>query len=81
MNWFLVLLFWNPMIQDYDVAYGWSPLPYATHEECATRLAYVRNYLPNIYADIEHMVDCVRAQSQEEAVYLLKTDQHRGLPI
>jgi len=81
MKWFLVLLFWNPAVQDFQVAYGWSPRPYESHMICDMRLAYIEQYLPNIAADTEHMVGCVQAQSQEEAVYLLKTDQHKGLPI
>ena len=68
MNWYLVLLFWNPAIQDFDVADGFWPLPFASETICEMRLDYVEMYLPSYTADIEHVVDCIQANDMYEAI-------------
>lgn len=72
MNWFLVLLFWNPSIQDFDVAAGWAPIPMPTYEKCEKKLEYVEQYLPAYTPDTEHVVDCIQARSQREAIAIMK---------
>lgn len=72
MNWFLVLLFWNPAIQAFDVSDGWYPMPYATETICDMKLDYVKMYLPSYTADIEHEISCVQAPSMKAAIATAK---------
>ncbi len=81
MNWFLVLLFWSPVLQDFHVADGWSPLPMKSLERCEERLEYIDRYLPNVAADIEHMTGCIRASSLEAAIVILRTGLVEGQRI
>ncbi len=67
MTWFLVLLFWNPALQTYDVADGWYPLPYATYALCERRQEFVEQYLPS-HRTGEAIVDCILAGSLEDAI-------------
>ena len=80
MNWFLVLLFWNPAVQDFQIADGWSPISMETQAICEPRLEYVEMYLPNAAADIEHMTGCVWASSMEAAAVVLRTGLVEGQP-
>lgn len=66
--WFLVLLFWNPVIQSYDVADGWYPMPYATETICEIKLDFVKMYLPQYTPDMEHVVECVEATGMNDAI-------------
>lgn len=69
MNWFLVLLFWNPAVQSYDVADGWYPIPYATEVICDMKRDYVSMYLPALgTAEKPHMVGCVPATDMWSAI-------------
>jgi hypothetical protein len=72
MNWFLVLLFWNPAIQDFDVADGWAPIPMTTYQQCDLKLQYVEQYLPSATEGIEFVVGCIQTTSQQEAIAILK---------
>lgn len=67
MSWFLVLLFWNPAIQEYDVADGWYPLPYIDQSVCEERLEYIENYLSG-----QILVDCIQANNVKEAIATMK---------
>ncbi len=64
----LVLLFWNPAIQNYDVADGWYPIPYETSSQCKMRLDFVKMYLPVKVPDNEFVIDCIQATSMEAAI-------------
>ena len=72
MKWFLVLLFWNPEVQDFQVADGWAPLPQPTYERCAERLAFTHRYLPDAAEGYSYLVDCIWTTSQDEAIKKLK---------
>lgn len=69
MSWFLVLLFWNPAVLEYQVADGWSPLPFATVERCELRLEYVEQYLPD---SADNVIDCIQAKDEQTAISILK---------
>lgn len=75
MNWFIVLLFWNPALQDFDVANGWAPIPMATRAACDKRVEYVEQYLPSEKPDIEHIVGCVFAISMANAIQIMKDSE------
>lgn len=73
MSWFLVLLFWNPAIQNFDVADGWYPLEYTTEIICEMKEDYLRMYLSSITPDNEKvMIDCIQAFDVEEAIATAK---------
>jgi len=72
MKWFLVLLFWNPEVQDFQVRDGWSPWPYDTYQVCARRMEYAQNYLPSYQEGSNHLVDCVQAEDQQTAIEIAK---------
>jgi len=72
MSWFLVLLFWNPAIQDYQVADGWAALSMPSFERCENRMDYVKKYLPSFAPDNEHLVGCVFAENVEAATAIMK---------
>ena len=78
MKFFLVLLFWNPAIQDFDVANGWAPIPFETMAICQTRMEYVEQYLPNYAADIEYIVDCAEAYTMDDAVSTVRGTPKKG---
>ncbi len=69
MSWFLVLLFWNPAVQEYVVADGWHPLPYATYEVCEERLDFTKRYLPK---GPDNVVDCIQAKDEQTAIAIAK---------
>jgi len=72
MSWFLVLLFWNPAVQDFEVADGWAPLPQPTYAQCDLRMQYVQQYLPSYTENLEYMVDCIKAKNPQAAIDILK---------
>lgn len=72
MNWFLVLLFWNPVAQDYQIANGWAPLPMASYERCEERLAFAKRYLPDYVEDTKNKIWCIPATSKWEAMVIAK---------
>lgn len=72
MNWFLVLLFWNPAAQDYQIANGWAPMPMASYERCEERMDYVQRYLPDYTAGAKNVVDCILATDQHAATTKMK---------
>ncbi len=72
MSWFLVLLFWNPVIQEYAVADGWYPIPYDTAKICEERLGFVNRYLPAEIPDNETVIDCIYAVDMWTAIEIAK---------
>lgn len=71
MNWFLVLLFWNPAIQEYVIADGWHPLPYATYALCNDRELFIEQYLPSKQNGTS-LVDCIQAKDEATAIAIAK---------
>jgi len=74
MNWFLVLLFWNPAIQDFAVADGWAPLQQPNKAICEERLLFAQDYLPMVVGDVKHRTACVMADNRWEAARKVKGD-------
>jgi len=72
MSWFIILLFWNPVIQDYELPSNWVASPMTSHARCDHRLQYIEQYLPSTSPDDEFLVGCVQANSLEAAVAILK---------
>lgn len=73
MSWFLVLLFWNPAIQNFDVADGWYPMEYPTETVCEMREDFLRLYLDDVILDTDKwIVDCIQAEDMWFAVEELK---------
>ena len=72
MSWFLVLLFWNPGIQAFDVADGWAPLHQDSQAKCELKLEYVEQYLPRYMEGEGFTIDCIQAESLKEAIAIAK---------
>jgi len=72
MKWFLVLLFWNPEVQEFQTRDGWHPYPYPTYEVCALRRDYAQNYLPSFQEGSNHIVDCIQADDEQTAIDIAK---------
>lgn len=72
MSWFLVLLFWNPAIQEFDVKDGWYPMPYATETICDMKADFIRMYVPNAAPDTEVTIDCIQAPDWQTAIAKMK---------
>lgn len=70
--WFLVLLFWNPTLQIYDVSDGWYPIPYMTETICEMKRDYVKMYIPNYSAGMKHVVECIPAPDMWTAIATAK---------
>ena len=71
MKWFIVLLFWNPSIGDYQVNEGWSPIPLTSEAQCWKRAEYVEQYLPGAPGGL-HIVDCIEAWNPSDAILIAK---------
>ena len=67
-SWWLVLLFWNPTIEAYDVANGWSPLPMPSQEFCQGKLEFAQANIHRYVVDPNFTINCVEAEDQQEAV-------------
>ena len=76
MKWFLVLLFWNPAAEDFQVADGWAPIPQTNYTICDDRRAYATRYLPGYVDGIEHIVECVMADNMQDAVAIAKMENN-----
>lgn len=69
MSWFLVLLFWNPQIEEYVGFDRWPPKPYATYAMCDKVLQYVDRYLLD---DAFTVSDCIQSKDAQTAILTLK---------
>lgn len=78
MKWFLVLLFWNPAMQEFGVADGWWPIDTGSLATCEIMEAKTEMYVQSVVGDHEFVVDCVKATSMEEAAAIMYFNQQNG---
>lgn len=72
MNWWMVILFWNPTLQIHDVRDGWGPMPYLTQEICEIRRDFTKEHTTNFMDPTLNIVECVQADNAKDAVDYLK---------
>ncbi len=68
MSWFLVLLFWNPWMQEWQPL-DWQAIPHASYESCDQRLQYIEQYMLESEGSL---ADCIQAKDAETAINILK---------
>ncbi len=80
MNFFLVLMFWNPSLQTFQPPDGWAPTGSQLLSVCEERMEYAEMYLPNYAAEVEWTMSCVKALDIESAIAIAKGTP-KGQPI
>ena len=56
MKWFLILLFWNPLHQDFRLPEGWDMPGADTYEECEARAEFAEMNLQQYVPDTVHLI-------------------------
>ncbi len=80
MSWFLVLMFWNPLFQNFQAPEGWDPNGSQFLTICEERMLYAERYLPNYAAEVEWTLRCVQAPNIESAIAIAEGNPE-GQPI